>query len=79
MGLDTTQPLNRNEYQESSCGVKSGRCVSFTTLPLSVSRLSRENVGVSISHNPMGLNGLLQEQFCLFFYDKFLTVLKYLL
>jgi hypothetical protein len=31
---------NRNEYQESSWGVKGGRRVGLTTLPLSVSRLS---------------------------------------
>jgi hypothetical protein len=41
-------------------GVKSGRCVRLTTSPPSVSPLSRENVGASTSHNPMGLHGLLQ-------------------
>jgi hypothetical protein len=33
--------------------------VRLTTLPPSVSRLSRENVGASTSHNSMGLHGLL--------------------
>jgi hypothetical protein len=36
------------------------RRVGLTTLPSSVSRLSRQNVGSSTSHNPMGLLGLLQ-------------------
>jgi hypothetical protein len=51
---------NRNEYQESFWGVKGGRRVRLTNLPLSVSPLSRENVGASTSDNPMGLQGLLQ-------------------
>jgi hypothetical protein len=50
---------NRNEYQESSWGVKGCRRFRLTTSPPSVSRLSRENVGVSTSQNPMGLHGLL--------------------
>jgi hypothetical protein len=50
----------RTEYQESSRGIKGGRHVRLTALPLSVSRLSRENVGASTSHNPMGLHGRLQ-------------------
>jgi hypothetical protein len=37
-------------------GVKGG----LTTSPPPVSRLSRENVGASTSHNSMGLHGLLQ-------------------
>jgi hypothetical protein len=36
------------------------RRVRLTTLPPSVSRLSRENMGPSTSYNPMGLHGLLQ-------------------
>jgi hypothetical protein len=35
------------------------------TSPPSVSRLSRENVGASTSHNPVGLHGLLQGKLCL--------------
>jgi hypothetical protein len=49
---------NRNDYQETSWRVKGCRRVGLTTLPPSVSRLSRENVGASKSHNPMGLRGL---------------------
>jgi hypothetical protein len=41
-------------------GVKGGQCVRLITLLPSVSRLSREDVGASTSHNPMGLHGLLQ-------------------
>jgi hypothetical protein len=33
---------NRNEFQQYSWGVKSGRRVGLTTSPLSVSRLSRQ-------------------------------------
>jgi hypothetical protein len=40
-------------------GVKGGRHVRLTSPP-SASQLSRENVGASTSHNPMGPHGLLQ-------------------
>jgi hypothetical protein len=49
------------------CSIKNGEsldypsdCWFLATLPPSVSRLSRQNVGASTSHNPMGLHGLLQ-------------------
>jgi hypothetical protein len=63
---------NRNDYQESSRGVKGCRRVRLTNLPPSVSRLSRENVAASTSHNPMGLHGLLQRAlyFLIFFINK---------
>jgi hypothetical protein len=57
MTLGSTQPLS-----ESSWGVNGGRRVRLATLPPSVSRLSRENLGIPTSHNPMGLHGLLKGQ-----------------
>jgi hypothetical protein len=51
---------NRNEYEGSSWGVEGGRRVGLTSLPPSMCRLSRENVGASTSHNSMGLHGLLK-------------------
>jgi hypothetical protein len=56
-GVDSAS--NRNEYQEDSWGIKGGRRVRLSSSP-SVSRMSRENMGSSTSHNPMGLHGLLQ-------------------
>jgi hypothetical protein len=45
-------------------GVKSGRRGGLTTLPLSVSRMSK-NVGASTSRNPKGLYGLYRDNFIL--------------
>jgi hypothetical protein len=47
-------------------GGKGGRRVRLTNLPPSVSRLFRQNVGASTSHNPMGLHGLLQGELYLY-------------
>jgi hypothetical protein len=58
MALGSTQPLTEMSTRNLP-GVKVGRLVTLTTLPPSVSRLSRENVGASTSHNPMGLHDLL--------------------
>jgi hypothetical protein len=51
---------NRFSYGAAFLGVKGGRPIRLTTSPPSVSLLSRENMGASMSDNPVGLQGLLQ-------------------
>jgi hypothetical protein len=65
MALWSIQPLTEMSTRNlpgggGGGGVNGGRHVGLTTLPPSVSQLSRQNVGASASHNPMGLHGLLE-------------------
>jgi hypothetical protein len=54
MALGSTQPLREMSTRNLPGEVKGGRRIRL------VSILSRQNVGASTSHNPMGLHGLLQ-------------------
>jgi hypothetical protein len=60
MALELIQPLTEMSTKNLPGGVKGGRRIRLTTSPPYVSRLYRENVGASMSHNPMDLHGLLQ-------------------
>jgi hypothetical protein len=62
--MRSTQPLTEMSTRNLP-GIKE-RLTRLTTLPPSVSRLSRENVGASTSHKPMSLHGLLHGQLHLF-------------
>jgi hypothetical protein len=59
MALGSTQPLPEMSTRNFlGGGVRGGWRVRLTTLPLSVSRLSKGNVGPLTSHNPVGLHSL---------------------
>jgi hypothetical protein len=60
MLLGSIQPLTEMSTRNLPGGVKGGRPVRLKILPPSVSRLSRENMGASTSHNLMGLHGVLR-------------------
>jgi hypothetical protein len=60
MVLGSTQPLTEMSTRNLPGGVKDSLYIWLITLLPSVSRLSRENVGVSMFHNPMDLHSLLK-------------------
>jgi hypothetical protein len=57
LGIDSAS--NINKHQKSSWRLKGSRRVRLTTSP-SVSRLSLQCGNFNVSHNPIGLQGLLQ-------------------
>jgi hypothetical protein len=64
VALGSTQALTEMSTRNLPGGKgRPARPVRLTTLPPSVSRLSRESVGAWTSHNRMGLHGLLQGVF----------------
>jgi hypothetical protein len=65
LGLGVYSASNRNEAEKlCSWGVERGRYLVLTTIPPSVSRFSRQ-CGILISHNLIGLHGLLRDSFTL--------------
>jgi hypothetical protein len=67
MALGSTQPLKEANTRNlpGGKGRPASKADNFSSP--SVCRLSREKVGHSTSHNPVGLHGLLQGQFYLFY------------
>jgi hypothetical protein len=58
MALGLTQPLTEMSTRNlpGGKGLPARRAVNLTV----ICELSRQNVGTSTSHNPMGLHGMLQ-------------------
>jgi hypothetical protein len=56
----STHSLTEMSTRNLPGGLRAAGALRLTTLPPSVSRLSKENVGASTSHDPVGLRGLLQ-------------------
>jgi hypothetical protein len=62
MTLGSIKPVTEVSTRNLRGGVKGRWHIGLATLPPSVSCLSRQTVKGLTSHNPMGLDGLLQRQ-----------------
>jgi hypothetical protein len=63
-GPEDNKPTNRNEYQEYFLGVRGGRHVGLTTLPLHVPIVMK--LGAPMSWNPQRLSRSLLDCFALY-------------
>jgi hypothetical protein len=63
MALGSTQPLTEMSTGDLPGGKGGGRRVRLTILPPTLSRLSRENVGLSTSHNLWAFTACYRDSF----------------